>query len=60
MKQELETHKSQNIRLQSVPLNESLQHITRELQLNLLNDTIKIQYRLLNIIHFIAIFSVYE
>ena len=60
MKQELETHKSQNIRLQWVPLNESLQHITRELQLNLLNDTIKIQYRLSNIIHFIAIFSVYE
>ena len=56
MKQELEIHKSQNIRLQWVPLNESLQHITLELQLKLLNDTIKIQYRLLDIIHFIAIF----
>ena len=55
MKQELEIHKSQNILLQWVPLNESLQHINLELQLKLLNDAIKIQYRLLDIIHFIAI-----
>ena len=57
---ELEIHKSQNIRLQWVPLNESLQHITLELQLKLVNDTIKVQYQLLDIIYFIAIFSVYD
>ena len=48
---ELETHKSQNIRLQWVPLNESLQHITLELGLKLVKDTIKVQYQLLDIFH---------
>ena len=57
---ELEIHKSQNIRLQWVPLNESLQYITLKLQLKLVNDTIKVQYQLLDIIYFIAIFSVYD
>ena len=57
---ELAIHKSQNIRLQCVPLNEFLQHITLELQLKLMNDTIKVQYQLLDIIHFIAMFSIYE
>ena len=57
---ELEIHMSQNIRLQWVLLNEALQHITLELQSKLVNDTIKVQYQLLDIIHFIAIFPVYE
>ena len=57
---ELEIHKSQNIQLQWVPLNESLQHMTLELELKLVNDKIKVQYQLLDIIHFIAIFSVHE
>ena len=56
----MEIHKSQNIQLQWVPLNESLQHMTLELELKLVNDKIKVQYQLLDIIHFIAIFSVHE
>ena len=38
---ELEIHKSQNIRLQWVPLNEALQHITVELQLKLVSIQLK-------------------
>ena len=54
---ELEIHKSESIQLQWVPLNESPQQIILELQLKLMNDTIKVQYQLLDIIHFITIFS---
>ena len=43
-----------------VPLNESLQHITLELQLKLLTDTIKVEYQLLDLIHFIAKFWLYD
>ena len=43
-----------------VPLSESLQHITLELQLKLVTDTIKVQYQLLDLIHFIAIFWLYD
>ena len=44
---ELEIYKPQNIRLQWVPLNETLQRITLELQLKLVNDKIQVQYQLL-------------
>ena len=40
------------------PFKESLQQITLELQLKLMNDTIKVQYQLLDIIHFITILSI--
>ena len=43
-------------------MNESLQHITPELQftIKIVTDTIKVQYQLLDLIHFIAIFWLYH
>ena len=43
-----------------IALNESLQDITLELQFKLVTNTVKVPYQLLYLIHFIAIFSLYE